>query len=131
MKKINKSGYPERNHLVWKMHKIRDNLCWWCACPRACVSVGNQQKGACELNSFALFVVSDQPLGWRSLPWQCGSVYRSHQDRLPSLYIRFPHPQDGINSACTHIHRSAVLCSLQGVDIPDLPQTNKSPCAWK
>lgn len=32
----NNWGYLKRNSLLWKVHKIRDNLCCCCACPQAC-----------------------------------------------------------------------------------------------
>lgn len=92
--------------------------------------VGNHQI-PCELSSFALFVVSDGPLHWWSQPWQCWSVSCSPQDPLPSLNVPFAHPQD---PSLLHVLISTeLLCSAlcQGEDIPDLPQTNKSPCAWK
>lgn len=47
MKEKIKSGYLERNPLLRKTHKIRENLCCWCACPRACVSVGSPQTSLC------------------------------------------------------------------------------------
>lgn len=112
------------------MHKIRDSPCCRCAYLDACVTAGSQQKGACELKSFAPFGALDQPLAWRSAlaMWEC-VPFSSGSPALPAYPL--PHPQDGIDSTCTHIHRIAVLCSLQGVHTPDLPETNKSPCAWK
>lgn len=82
-----------------------------------------EPTGGCLRAAWLCAVSSAQPLHRGIWSWQCRS---SHQD-LHSLYIHFLHPRDGINSACAHIHRSATLCSLQGADIPDLPQTNKPP----
>lgn len=123
--KIN-SSYHEGNPLLWKMHKIRDSLHCWCACPCALVSVeclwAQQLWSVWSLGPAAVLEKSSLAMWGED---------RSHQDHMSSLYIHFPHPQDGINSTGTHIRGTAVLCSLQGADIPDLPQTNKSPRALK
>lgn len=88
------------------MHEIRDNLCCCCVCPQACREPPDSlwAEQLCPFCSLRLAPALKSTL----------AVWDVFCSPLPSLKIHFAHPQDGIPSACAHIHRSAVLCSLQG-----------------
>lgn len=90
------SCYLERNPLLWKTHKMRANLCCWCACPHTCVGVSTEgypgAQQVCSVCSFgpATTLEKSTLAAWERVPFSSGSpVLPVHLLSTPTGWHQF------------------------------------------